>query len=226
MDFDLIGCLADFFRKGSVHLLRKCHLRWPPFLAVRVSGFLVLHGQLRLLGVKILALKQTLVTGAIIEGNGRCYTHLKEIFSIIKNVQINYNWLITDRDCGSCGIDDYGRRSNKHKHGYRYYEWISGEELTSIVEADDAQWVWAVFSGFHKSIPLEKILQYDFPYSNGYAGFWKNPITIQHPLADIELVAWDSSLTLLISNNIGIVSDFRRAFSFSEDLAEHNSKYS
>jgi len=44
MDFDLIACLADFFRKGSVHLLRKCHLRWLPFLAVRVSGFLVLHG--------------------------------------------------------------------------------------------------------------------------------------------------------------------------------------
>jgi hypothetical protein len=54
MDFDLIGCLADFFRKCSVHLLRKCHLRWPPFLAVRVSGFLVLHGRLRLLGVKFI----------------------------------------------------------------------------------------------------------------------------------------------------------------------------
>ena len=45
MDFDLIGCLADFFCKSSVHLLRKCHLRWPPFLAIRVSGFLVLHGR-------------------------------------------------------------------------------------------------------------------------------------------------------------------------------------
>ena len=33
----------------------------------------------------------------------------------------------------------------------------------------------------------------------GYDGFWKNPVSIQHPLAELEIVAWDSTLTLLIS---------------------------
>ena len=47
-------------------------------------------------------------------------------------------------------------------------------------------------------------------------------ISIQHPLASVELVAWDSSCTLLISKEERHVKAFREAFPLSEDLKEYN----
>ena len=58
-----------------------------------------------------------------------------------------------------------------------------------------------MISIFHKDVTLEEVLRYNYPYADGYRGFWENPIKVQHPLAISEIVAWDGSLTLLISKN-------------------------
>ena len=154
--------------------------------------------------------------GAILDKGEKYYTYLGAVFSSIRNVQKNYNWLITDCVCypqtkSFCDL----LSSNE-------YCWLSGEELTAMVEEEDFQWVWAVLSGFDKNVPLEELLRHELPYADEYTGFWKNPITIQHPLADVEIVPWDSSLTLVISKNHNIVSDFRKNFPLSEGLEEYN----
>ena len=69
------------------------------------------------------------------------------------------------------------------------------------------------------------MLKYDLPYADGYPGFWKNPLTLQHPLAKIEIVPWDSALTLILSEEKEIVDTFRKYFRQSEDLAEYNTKF-
>jgi len=153
--------------------------------------------------------------GAILEKGEKGYTLLRAIFSSIKDVQRNYNWLITDCVCypnDKSFADLLGRK----------YCLLSGDELTNMVEKEDFQWVWAVLSGFGKDVLLKEVLKYELPYANGYGEFWTNPVTIQHPLAEIEIVAWDSTSTLLISKNCAIVDDFRKAFPLSEDLEEYN----
>lgn len=40
-------------------------------------------------------------------------------------------------------------------------------------------------------IKPEEVLKYDYPYADGYKGFWENPIALQHPLAVSEIVVWD-----------------------------------
>ena len=57
-----------------------------------------------------------------------------------------------------------------------------------------------------------------------FNGFWKEKPSIQHPLARIELVAWDSGLTLFISKDEDLVNRFRNAFPLSRDLEEDNAK--
>lgn len=57
------------------------------------------------------------------------------------------------------------------------------------MKQEDFQWIWGVLSGFEKHIELDDVLRSELPYADGYAGFWKNPVTIQHPLADVEIVA-------------------------------------
>lgn len=154
-----------------------------------------------------------MVYGAINEKGEPWYTQMGKVFEAIHNKQNDYNWLITDIDCVPQKIEAQYNGD---------YCWLTGEELTKLVAEDDWQWVWAVLSGFDKSIDVSEVLNYPHPCANGYEGFWINPISIQHPLAAIEIVAWDSSLTLLFSKQEKLVKDFLAFFPFSQDLASYN----
>ena len=156
--------------------------------------------------------------GGIQEKGEKYYTYLKKIFSSMGDFQKNYRWLITDCTCYPSDPQVEKRlRCGK-------YCWLSGEELTAIVEREDFQWIWAVLSGFSKEVSLEEVLKYPLPYADGYRGFWKIPLTLQHPLARVELVPWDSSLTLLLGRDKELVDTFRQAFSLSEDLYDYNER--
>jgi len=155
----------------------------------------------------------------ILEKGESYFTYMGPIFQGINNEQIKYNWLITNCECypGNKKISDMFSKK---------YCWISGEQLTEIIYEEEFQFIWGVFSGFSKDISLEEVLKYDLPNADGQGGFWQNNVTIQHPLADIEIVAWDSSLTLFISKIDELVDNFRQSFPLSEDLLERNLKIS
>lgn len=155
--------------------------------------------------------------GAIINKGEQYYTDLYKVFNAINNVQKNYNWLITDCVCYPSTKQFAEILSNE-------YCWLSGSKLTRIVEKENFQWIWAVLSGFDKSITLDEVLEYPLPYAEEYTGFWENPISIQHPLATVEIIPWDSSLTLIISRERKIVDDFKESFPLSEDLNYYNKK--
>ena len=159
-----------------------------------------------------------MVYGAINEKGERFFTYLPKLFDAIDNAQLNYNWLVTD--C-FCNIDNPVMRQEREKG----YCWISGEELTKLVQETHIQWIFAVLSGFSKDVPLSQILQYPLPYADGYAGFWHNPISMQHPLATLEIVPWDSCLTLFFSTKKELVDKFMSGYPQSEDLAAYIARY-
>lgn len=152
---------------------------------------------------------------AILEKGDHYYTHMHEIFQAIDNEQLKYNWLITNFEC-------YPQDKNYADLFLKEYVWISGNRLTEIIEKEDFQFIWGVLSGFSKDVTLEEILKYDFPLADEYEGFWVDDVKIQHPLADIEIVAWDSSLTLFISKDYSLFNKFRKGFPLSEDLSAQN----
>ena len=156
-----------------------------------------------------------MVYGAILQKGERFYTYLGKVFAAIGEVQTEYNWLITECVC-------YPRSPDIDTLLSREFCWLSGEELTAVIKQEDFQWIWGVLSGFEKDIPLEKVLDYPLPYADGYEGFFKNPLSIQHPLASVEIVALDSSLTLIYSRRKEIISKFRNYFPLSEDLTSCN----
>ncbi|MEQ2442886.1 hypothetical protein WMO64_05340 [Pseudoflavonifractor sp. CLA-AP-H29] len=155
-----------------------------------------------------------MVYGAINEKGEPYYTDLKKVFDSIGNRQTEYNWLITDCVC-------YPNNPKTDAMLSKQYCWISGEDLTSLVYAEDFQWIWAVLCGFDKTIALSEILEYSLPYADGYKGFWKTPLTMQHPLAKIEIVLWDSSLTLIFSRSKDIIDDFMQNHPQSENLEDY-----
>lgn len=112
------------------------------------------------------------------------FTYFKEIFCSLDNFQKDYNWLITDVEAAPFKESHYERITQSGT-----YAWISGEELTGIIKKDNFQWIWGVLSGFEKCYAKEEILKYDLPYADSQGGFWKTELSVQHPLASVELVA-------------------------------------
>ena len=157
-----------------------------------------------------------MVYAAINERGEKYYTHLKRVFEAIKGRQREYNWLITYAVC--CPRDPEAAKMLEQD-----YCWIGGDELTELVNKEDFQWIWAVLSGFDKSVELSEALKYELPFADENERLWQKPASIQHPLAEVEIVAWDSSLTLLFSRRKEIVDDFRNFFPYSvnfEDLLD------
>ena len=155
--------------------------------------------------------------GAILSKGENFYTYMSHVFHAIYNAQKDYNWLIT-------ALDAYPSNPEFERLPDADYTWMTGDELTDMVEKEDFQWIWGVLSGFPKNITQEQTLQYNLPYADGYRGFWKNPVTIQHPLAVTEIVQFDSSLVLVISKQDKIVEDFLVSMPLAEDLEVYNSQ--
>ena len=144
----------------------------------------------------------------------KTYTYMNLVTQPIREEVVKYNWLISNYEC-NCYPDKRISFENE-------YAWISGEDLLSIVNQYDIQFVWGVFSAFPKEIELDDVLKYDLPCAAGCAEFWHNPISIQHPMAIMELVPWDSTLFLLISKEDEIVNKFISAFPECKDLEIYN----
>lgn len=158
-----------------------------------------------------------MVYGAILEKGEAYYTDLSKVFRAIGDAQLEYNWLITDCVCYPQSPETDALLSSE-------FCWLSGNRLTDIIRQENFQWIWGVLSGFEKDIPLDSIRQHPFPYADGYEGFWKNPLSIQHPLAAVEIVPWDSSLTLILSKRQEMIRSFQMYFPLSEDLSLYNQR--
>lgn len=152
-----------------------------------------------------------MVYGAVNAKGEKYYTYLKKLFDAIGNKQQDFNWLITDCVC-------YPDNPKTDAMLSKNYCWITGDELTELVRQEDFQWIWAVLSGFDKTVPLEEVLKYDLPRAEDYNGFWNRPISMQHPLARVEIVPWDSTMTMIFSDDKSIIDCFRAAYPFSEDF--------
>lgn len=123
--------------------------------------------------------------GVILRKGERAYSYFSGVFSVIFPAVVERNWLITGYENYPEALEPYGG-----KLGREAFFWVPGERLEEIVRQQDYPWYWGVLSGFKREVPLHQVLSYGLPYADGYTGFWKNPISIQHPMADIEIVAW------------------------------------
>lgn len=154
--------------------------------------------------------------GAILENQKMYYTYMNKIFYALDNIQLEYNWLISHYECN--------QYPDEHIPCDKEYVWVSGVDLSRIVFENEIQFIWGVFSAFKKEIMLNDVLEYTLPYADGNPSFWSTSFNIQHPLAEFEIVPWDSSLVLLISKHDTVVESFLKAFPLAEDLLVYNSK--
>ncbi|MBE6609780.1 MAG: hypothetical protein E7634_03840 [Ruminococcaceae bacterium] len=156
------------------------------------------------------------VRGMIIKKGESYYTDLYKLLDALDSIPLNYKWLVSYPECSAFTKETQALFEKE-------YCIISGDELTEIAK-DTHQFIWGTFSAFAPDTPDEEILKYPLPKNDMYPGFWKLPLTVQHPLAQIEIVAFDSSLTLVLTRDIDFPEKFQQVYPLAQDLAEHNAK--
>ena len=149
--------------------------------------------------------------GIIDRKNHKHYTYMSKVFQAMDHAQLQYNWLITGCVC-------YPKNIDIEKLLGQEYCWLSGEELSSMIEQEDFQWIWGCLCGFSKDITVEEVLKYPLPSAEEYNGYYQNPVSLQHPLSSVEIVPSDSSWTLIISNGKNIIDSYLKIYPKCEEL--------
>ena len=158
-----------------------------------------------------------MIYGIIDRKNHEHYTYMSKFFQAMDNAQLQYNWLITD--CVS-----YPQNKDIEKLLNQEYLWLSGDELSAMIEQEDFQWIWGCLCGFSKEISPEQVLRYPLTSAEDYNGYYQNPVSLQHPLSSLEIVPSDSSWTLIISRDKSVIDSYLKQCPECEDLFSFNQR--
>ncbi|MED3068331.1 hypothetical protein P4310_22890 [Bacillus thuringiensis] len=147
--------------------------------------------------------------------HGSKHTVLASVFDAFQRREKEYNWLITDMEIVAHQEEKLIRDYPKMSHPI---VWIAGEDLSNLVKKYNPQFIWGVLSAFDKSINIDINNLLVEPYANGNEELWVPSPKIQHPQATIEIVCWDSYVTLFFSKDEDIDDKFQEYFKSAKKL--------
>lgn len=146
------------------------------------------------------------------------YTNFSWVFRALGERQREFNWLLTDLECigfpPDLSYDEIRSKNNKL--------WFSGDRLTEIVDTNSIQFIWGVLSGFRPDVKIDLEHLSIYPVAEGNSKLWQPNVKIQHPLAEVEIICWDSAATILLSQDKDLTARFRNYFPDAVDLDKRN----
>ena len=139
------------------------------------------------------------------------YTFFKQVLHDLDLADKDYLWVISDIEAGS-NSDEFFERLNNDE----YSMLLTTKELLELLEIDDAQWIWGVFSAIPSKYANEDLLDVDLPYIQIFEEDEFNPVKdepkLQHPFAEFEIYSVDSSFMFMIADDDNIVDKFKKAY--------------
>lgn len=158
------------------------------------------------------------VVGTLLEAGCRrmpFHTDLAVVFDALGGREREFDRLITNLECNW-----YPPELSPDREA----QFFDGATLSSLVrrQAQRIQFVWAVLTGLEHGTSLDLAHLPVVPWADGHRGFWSGEPEIQYPGAQVELVCFDSSLTLLLTSDADLTARFRAAFPEAVDLAAYN----
>lgn len=147
--------------------------------------------------------------------HGSKHTVLASVFDSFQGREKEFNWLITDMEIVAQQEEKLIRDYPKMSHPI---VWIAGEDLSNLVKKYNPQFIWGVLSAFDKSINIDINNLLVEPYANGNEELWVPSPNIKHPQATLEIVCWDSHITLFFSKDEDIDDKFQDYFKSAKKL--------
>ncbi len=137
----------------------------------------------------------------------RYYTHMLEIILALGGKALPYKWLISGMEAYPAEREKYADMVEKNE-----YLILSNTELLEMLTEDDFQWIWAIFSAIPEQRSDAEILEYELPSVDNVEIYKKDVAIIQHPLAELEIVAVDSSNAFIVARDEKMAEKFRDLF--------------
>lgn len=135
------------------------------------------------------------------------HTDLKELLKpILKEIE-SYNWVISD-------FEFISEKILPINHGEDFFI-LSNQEFNEVINSN-SQFIWGVISGFQKDEQI-KIDEKKLPYSDGNNLVWENE-NFQIPNSVIEIIAFDSSYTIIKFTDKNLSDKFKNYFNEAIEL--------
>ena len=141
----------------------------------------------------------------------KCYAFMLKIINSIQKISSKYNWLISSIEAYPHG-ENILNESNQNNE----YLFLSTNELINMLEENDFQWIWAVFSAIPNNYTMKDILKYKIPYIENNQKIFTDTI-IQHPLADIEMVVEDGISISIVAKDDKYLNAFKKIYPLAKD---------
>lgn len=135
------------------------------------------------------------------------FTNMVEVFSALKIRCADYDWYVSDIETNGHLIDE---------------GWHSGGTIESLIQSNDIQFIWAVFSAFPVGTSFEVK---EAPYIYDNPDYWNgSKARPQLKQALFEIGCWDSSATILVGITSEMANNFKSAYSDTVEL-EYAARY-
>ncbi len=137
----------------------------------------------------------------------RFYTHMLEIIQALGGKDLPYKWLISSIEAYPVKKGTYADMVTSNE-----YLILSNAELLEMLTEEDFQWIWAVFSAIPEQRSDAEILGYALPSVDKEEIYKEDVAVIQHPLAELEIVAVDSSNAFIVARDAQMAEKFKDLF--------------
>lgn len=144
------------------------------------------------------------VWGARLERDGQYHTSLKRVFDALEGRQIGFDFLLL-------GVEAYPLEHEEFEAVNQTPRWISGAELTRMVETEDFQWVWGALLAYPEGCGRAEVLEQVralCPPGPPDEESWGVRRQFEKTGAIFLILAADSSLTELVSEDRGLIDLF------------------
>lgn len=157
--------------------------------------------------------------GLILNEKTKYVTYMCPIFDALGDDYIrSLNWRIVYPECGSV--------EQVYSFEHTKTSWISGDELVGEIRKNpNIQWWWGLLQGIPKTVSQEDVEKEDLIDIKEDPHIWENPVTMRSNYSLIEIEAFDSTLTVVISSDDAVLERLKIAFPKYEILSEYNSSF-
>lgn len=155
--------------------------------------------------------------GLILNEETKYVTYMAPIFETVgEKVIRSLNWRLTYVETGGSATEEY-------IFGDCLEEWISGDNLwNEIMKYPNIQWWWGLLQGFSQEYSFEHSKKYGLVDIQMDEELWKNPVSMRHPDAEIEIEAFDSSLSVVIAKDEVVLKRLKERYKSYQLLSEVN----
>lgn len=147
---------------------------------------------------------------------GEYVTYPYEVLKPVEEYVKTLNWRITNVVCGSDGSDYFFPFEQQED------SLLDGETLLVMLqEHPRKQWVWGAMSGFQKDVSWDEIRKNPIEDLTLRQPYLENTLHHLEPGAVLEVIAFDSSATFVMTDDPDVADRFLAAFPKAESLDKY-----